>query len=225
VIRAVIFDLDDTLYCERDYVLSGFRAIAEQLESAYGNPAAEMLAMMEEVQDRDGRRAVLPAVLRSLPHSGFALSDLVRIYRQHVPAIQLYPGYRELLIELRAVYELGIITDGLPEVQHAKIKALALDDLIDQIICTWEYGAEKEKPHPFSFQLMLDRLGLKPSEAVFVGDNADKDCHGARNMGMKCVRVQNPVSSDDWETADFVVDSLLQLPILLSQVGEKYGEA
>ena len=96
-----------------------------------------------------------------------------------------------------------------------------LEGLIDKIIYTWEYGQDKEKPHPFTFTLMLDHLRAAPFNALFVGDNPDKDCKGARRVGMTSVRFQVPSPSghdSSAETSDFVIDSLYQLPRILERM-------
>ncbi|MBZ5495467.1 MAG: HAD hydrolase-like protein [Acidobacteriia bacterium] len=221
MLRALVFDLDDTLYCERDFLASGFRAVAEHLSATCGRPRDEIHQMMMATLAREGRRSVMPAVLARFPDSGFQVADLVSIYRSHTPQIRLFTGYDGLLKELRARYRLGIVTDGAPDVQKAKCAALGLEGAVDSIIYTWEYGLEKEKPHPFPFRLMLRCLQAPPDEALFIGDSLEKDCRGARGVGMKCVRVQQPPiiwGAESGEEADFVIESLLQLPLVLRQL-------
>jgi len=224
MIRALIFDLDDTLYRERDFLVSGFRAVAEFLSAGAGRSWEEIHATMMLTLDSEGRRRVMPAVLERFPGSGLQIADLVEVYRRHVPSIRLFDGYAELLKELRASYRLGIVTDGAPEVQRAKCAALGLVGAVDHILCTWENGQGMEKPHPFPFCQMLDRLHVAASEALFVGDSLEKDVRGAHGVGMKCVRVQKTAmlcSSTDGEDGDFVLDSLTQLPLILRQLEDQ----
>lgn len=221
MIRALLFDLDDTLYCENDFLVSGYRAVAESVAPVCRHASGDIHSFMLATLAREGRQAVLGAVLERFPDSGFQVADLVDIYRHHVPAISLFPGYAGLLRELRASYRIGIITDGVPEVQKSKCAALGLTEISDSILCTWENGRDREKPHPYPFLQMLDRLRVTPDEALFIGDNPDKDIRGARGVGMKSVHViASPLTrSVRGETeADFAVESLTQLPLILRQL-------
>jgi putative hydrolase of the HAD superfamily len=219
MIEALVFDLDDTLYVESDYVTSGYRAVARYVSKEYGCSFKDVHYAMMSVFASQGRHMVFPVLIERFLESSVPVSELVEVYRRHVPKIRLFPGYLSLLRSLGGDYRLGVITDGLPEVQKRKVRALGLEDLLDKIVYTWEYGAENEKPHPLGFSMMLGYLGVKPQQTIFVGDNPSKDCTGARRVGIKCAQVQMPNSKMDvHETearADFVIDSLFQLPPIL----------
>jgi len=228
MIRALIFDLDDTLYCERDFVSGGFRAVAQRLAAICGSDWEETHEFMLAKLSLAGRRQVFPAVLERFPAAGLRLEDFVSIYRSHIPEIRLYDGYAELLGKLRKFYRLGLVTDGNPQVQRTKCGALRLEEYFDQMIFTWDHGEEKEKPHPFAFRLALDRLGVEASEALFIGDNVEKDCHGARSIGMKSIRVRKEGPDREAkheEDADIVIDSLIQLPFILTLFGGQHEAA
>ena len=184
-LSAVIFDLDDTLYSEKEYVRSGYRAVA---------------ALFPEVPDMAGR--LWAAFLRGLPALDAVLGEeglldrkdeALHAYRFHSPEIRLYPGAAELLGRLRETKKLGIITDGRPEGQRSKIAALGLEDLADEIIVTDELGGtEYRKPNPAAFELMAERLGLPFGAMAYVGDNLKKDLIAPEGLGMRCVWVNNP---------------------------------
>jgi putative hydrolase of the HAD superfamily len=221
MIRALIFDLDDTLYPAGDFVASGYRAVADRLSAGCGAPGAEIHRMMMSTLAREGKLRVLPAALERYRVPALQLDDLVRIYRRHTPRIRMYAGYGRLLRRLRADFRLGVLTDGLPYVQRSKCSALGLEKTIDNIICSWEYGPERAKPHPYPFCVMMACLQVQPEEAVVIGDSIEKDCRGARGVGMKCVRVERrqgaPRPAGGGE-ADFIVASLLELPRVLKQL-------
>jgi putative hydrolase of the HAD superfamily len=227
MIRALIFDLDDTLYREADYLASGFMAVADHLSAIHGSPREEIHATMMDACLRRGRRAAMDAAMERYLVPGLEISELVEVYRRHMPRIELFPGYAGLLRDFRARYRLGIVTDGTPEVQKNKCSALGLEAAVDHIIYTWEFARDREKPHPFPFLQMLDFLRAKPEEALCIGDSLEKDIRGARAAGMRCVRVQPiPISSDSLheEDGDFVIESLFQLPIILKQI-EDWNES
>jgi putative hydrolase of the HAD superfamily len=224
MIRALIFDLDDTLYCESDFVASGYRAVAEHIAAGCGRPSEEIHRTMMATLAREGKRRVMPAVIERYPDSKIQVADLVDVYRRHKPEIRLFAGYAQLLRELRTVYRLGILTDGIPAVQRAKCAALGLEGAVDSILYTWECGQARGKPHPYSFRLMLACLRAQPDEALVIGDSLEKDCRGARGVGMRCVRVQRPLirwGVNCGEDADVVVESLLQLPLVLRQLEDR----
>lgn len=190
-IKAVIFDLDDTLYQEMDYVRSGFRAVDACLASCYGYEEGVLSGRMMEILDRDGRGKVFDALLQEKGrYSEGKVAFLVDVYRSHSPAIRPFPEVREVMASLRREgMSLGIITDGLASVQRLKVKALGFADLFDQIIYTDDFGRECWKPSPVPFQAALEGLGIKPCQAIYVGDNLKKDFIGPNILGMASIHL------------------------------------
>lgn len=220
---ALVFDLDDTLFAERDFVASGYRAVARHIAGSSGRREHEVFDYMMRVFEAHGRERVLESVMDRFMDSSASVSGLVDVYRRHMPAIRLFAGYREILTQLRSEFKLGILTDGLHEVQKRKVEALGLSELMDAIVYTWEYGSELEKPHPFGFGLILARLGAAASGSLFVGDNPRKDGRGAHNAGMRFIQVaaedgrERTEGDPAQEKADFVIKNLHELPVILQQ--------
>lgn len=192
-IRAVVFDLDDTLYAERDYAFSGFAAVARALADRLGN-TGRTEADMRRLFDSDHRSRVFNALVaeRGLGDDASLVARMVEVYRSHSPTIRLYPDAETALSRLRPGHKLGLITDGPAAGQWAKIDALNLRSRLDEIIVTSELdstgGASTRvesspnaaptafaKPHPRAFELMAERLGAAPRECVYVADNPAKD--------------------------------------------------
>jgi putative hydrolase of the HAD superfamily len=223
MIQALVFDLDDTLYRERDFVKSGYRAIARWVSKSYGCDCRRLYDTMIDTLDTQGREWVMTAVVEQFPEEWLSIEELVSVYRNHRPAISLYPGYSDHLKRLSRQYRLGIITDGLPEVQERKVKALGLESLMDAIVYTWQYGKEREKPHPYSFGLMLESIHIDAANALYIGDNPVKDCMGAHRAGMQYAQINHTgatgKSSADLpdEEPEFYIDSLFQLPDILQE--------
>lgn len=87
---------------------------------------------------------------------------------------------------------LGIITDGRPEGQRAKIQALGLEQMVDHIIVTDELGGiEYRKPHPLAFQQMQEKLGVPYERMCYVGDNIKKDFIAPQKLGMRAIHLIN----------------------------------
>ncbi len=224
MIKALIFDLDDTLYCEKDFVESGYKAVARHLSGSIGCDFNSLYAMMLDTLHSIGRHSVMDAVKARYPVDPIAIEDLVAVYRGHNPKIRMYPGYYAFLKELSGSYSLGIITDGMPEVQERKVRALRLEGLMDNIIYTWKFGVDKQKPHPHSFSLMLRSLETNAENALFIGDDLTKDCMGSHRAGMKCAQTRPSVSDGEGlnepchEKPEYVIDSLFQLPQILQEL-------
>lgn len=186
-LRAVIFDMDDTLYGEKEYVRSGYRQIAKLLPQIQ-NAEEKLWKLFEEKK---------PAIDELLKQEGLDSEELkqecLKTYRCQTPEIHLYRGVAELLTELRNQgFLLGIITDGRPEGQRAKIKALGLEGMVDEIIVTDELGgAELRKPNPASFRAMKEKLDVEYSQMCYVGDNIKKDFIAPQKLGMKCIWFKN----------------------------------
>jgi putative hydrolase of the HAD superfamily len=229
VIQAIVFDLDDTLYRERDFVASGYRAVAQYLARKHAIAFPEMHSAMMDCLETHGREAVFAMLQKRFLNPAVPVDELIAVYRSHRPKIRLFPGYRGLLRWLARQYRLGIITDGLPDVQERKVRALGLDHLINHILYTWKFGPEKQKPHPLPFSLMLQALGASPDSVLFVGDNPDKDGKGAQQSGMKYAQLQSVSSrrergnSAEQGVPELVLDSLFQLAPILRKINGYEG--
>ena len=182
-IRAVIFDLDDTLYSEKDYVKSGYNAVAEVLPQL--PEASEKFWCAFE----SGKKAFDTVLEEAGLLSSEVLKQCIEIYRSHKPKIQLYKGVPELLEYLREHgVKIGVITDGRPEGQRNKIEALGLEKLVDSIIITDELGGISfRKPNDISFRIMQRKFGIPFGRMMYVGDNPSKDFIAPRQLGMQSV--------------------------------------
>ena len=225
MIKAILFDLDDTLYPESEFALGGYRAVARAAAANGECGYEEAFDCMRNAFRAEGREVVFPSLMKRFPGLGMTLEDMVRVYRDHVPEISLFPGYRDIIEKLGENYRLGMITDGLPAVQRGKVRALGIEGLFEKIIYSWDYGKELQKPHLYPFALMLETLRISPQSALFVGDNSEKDGRGARGAGMRYVRVAHPadgrparvfpVGSHGFSDDETVIENLRQLPQIL----------
>lgn len=219
-VRFVVLDVDDTLYLERDYVHSGFRAV----EASAGIPgfAAAAWALFEEGVRGDTFDRALATV--GPPHDQVPVAELVGSYRRHAPAIDLATDARLLLDRLhRAAVPLAGVTDGPLESQQAKVAALRLADWSVRVIFTAAYGPGFAKPHPRAFAELAEQSGLAPQEHLYVADNPRKDFEGPQGLGWSTVRVRRPGSLHEQletpESVDAEVRDLNGLAILLGPRG------
>jgi putative hydrolase of the HAD superfamily len=186
----IVFDLDDTLYLERDYVFSGFQAVGRWVESKlhltnFAQRASEIFA---NGSGADTFRETLTA-LGCLPESHH-LSAMIDVYRSHKPEISLPPDSAYCLNEMRQFAKLGLITDGRPSAQYAKCERLGLPGMLSTIVCTGTWGEEFYKPHQRAFELMEHQLGLGASTFVYVADNPIKDFTAPLARGWMTIRIR-----------------------------------
>lgn len=186
-IKTIIFDMDDTLYGEKEYVRSGYRCVSECVPNV--DKAEEKLWKFFT----DGKNAIDELLMTEGIYTDELKTVCVKAYRCQVPDIHLYPGVKDMLIALkRQGYNIGIITDGRVERQEAKIKVLQLDKLVDKIIITDSLGGiEFRKPCPKSFILMREIFNAKYSEMVYIGDNPQKDLIAPETLGIKAILFKN----------------------------------
>jgi putative hydrolase of the HAD superfamily len=185
------FDLDDTLYRELDYVESGFRAAAEELERVHGVPAAATISAIERSLAERGRGQQFDDALRAAGLYSVALRDrLISAYRRHVPKLTLAEDADRVLDALRQRgHRLFLVTDGHHRVQAAKAAALGLTGRFEHLYFTNRYGRDAAKPSTRVFELMLRRTRSRPADLVYVGDNPAKDFVGVRRLGGRTIRV------------------------------------
>lgn len=186
----VVFDIDDTLYLERDYVRSGFRAV----EDAHGIAGFADVAWTFFSQGSRGK-----IFNQTLDELGLActervIRELVHSYRVHEPRIALLPDAAKWLDLHSRSYYLGCVTDGPMASQRAKIGALGIRRRCDYIILTDELGEGFGKPDIRSFKMISFLSTLPVGRHVYVADNPAKDFQGPKALGWRTVRVRRPGS-------------------------------
>ena len=182
-IKGVIFDLDDTLYSEKEYVRSGYKAVSDYLGGGY----EERLWTYFE----SGKQSI-DELLNDIGQPD-KKDEVLTVYRKNKPNIGLYSGVKELINDLKSGgIKVGIITDGRPDGQHNKIEALGLNELVDDIIITDELGGiQFRKPCDIAFRIMLTKWRLNPADVIYVGDNASKDFQAPQQLGIKSLWFDN----------------------------------
>lgn len=226
-IRALLFDLDDTLYDEKQFVESGFFKVAEFVEDEFKINKKDFYRILIDIFNDGSRGNIFNLALErvNVTYEENIIRAMVKIYREHNPKIRLAEDVKLLLIKLREIYSLGIITDSYFEVQKKKVRALKLEELFDSIIYTDEYGREYWKPNVFSYKLALERFQIVPGEAVYTGDNPHKDFIGAKNIGITTVRILQPgreyykVRLDKEYEADYEIRELHEIIDVLKELG------
>jgi putative hydrolase of the HAD superfamily len=193
-LRILVFDLDDTLYLERDYVKSGFDAIAQFTEAQADLPSGEVQRFLENAQTRNKGR-VFDSLLEHYPDltNHMSVMDLIEIYRSHEPTIKFLPGVVSLLEHAkRAEHPLALISDGPILSQQKKSKALGLETHFAHIRFTDIWGPGGWKPNPRAFHEIEDRFECSGEAMVYIGDNPTKDFIAPKALKWATVRLRLP---------------------------------
>jgi putative hydrolase of the HAD superfamily len=203
---AVVFDLDDTLVAERDFALGGFRAAAARAAVGGGVAAERAYDELVALYRSGVRGTTFDRWLAARGGLGVTVDELVDAYRHHTPTLTPLPGVEGLLEELKRVYRLGLVSDGLVAVQERKWLASGLAPYFDAVVFSDALGRDAWKPSPRPFLAVSEALAIPPAECVYVGDNPAKDFRGARAAGMRSVWARHAGGEYDGSTVSGAED-------------------
>lgn len=229
MIKVVLFDLDDTLISEDDYIKSGYACVAKVMKNKYRisqekttetEQSVELLAkQLYELYAADSKN-VFNRMLDSLgiEYLREDIMELVEVYRNHIPAIEFFDDVMPLVEKLKKKgIKTGIISDGYLSTQRNKADVLQLENIFHKVILTEELGREFWKPHPRAFEIMKEHFQVEYHEMLYVGDNPKKDFYIKKYVPVKTIRIVREKSvykqaeylediKEDWK-----IDSLLEV--------------
>jgi len=199
-VKAIFFDLDDTLYdyssssgYSKDKVFSYLlnrhpHLKQEDILSSYEKIIQD--AVEEEVKGTYGawdRQKRFSRLLLSIGLKNDGLSKkLVTIFaKARAESSKPYPDTQDVLSKLGKKYVLGVITNGPSVYQREEISLLKLETYFSHILIAEEVGFRK--PAKEIFQTALEKVARHPEEAVMVGNNPMEDIKPAKKLGMETV--------------------------------------
>jgi len=220
MIRAVIFDMDETLL-DRQGSLRRFAA-AQHAAHRDVLAAIPVVAFVDRflALDHNGARWKDEVYRRILAEWGVTaigwqmlLDEYLADFHSHCRA---FPGVEAMLKGLaNDGRRLGLITNGRSPFQQHNFQALGVADRFDAVLVSGQEGMRK--PDPEIFHRALDRLGVAAHEAVFVGDNPEADIRGAQAVGMRAI-FRPSRFWPDCPDADAVCTELRDLPALVGRL-------
>lgn len=219
MIKAVVFDLDDTLISEKEYIRSGFRQVSKKIAKKNNLDKDYVYKIMYDTFNEDSKN-VFNRVLDKLniQYEKEDIKELINYYRGHMPDIKLYDDAKYILDTLKAKgIKLGMITDGYKVTQRNKLEALNIGDYFEHIVVTDELGREFWKPHQKPYEIIKEKLGLEYENMVYVGDNVSKDFVTANKLGMNTIfinredSVYSGIQMDDEYLAKMEIQNLYEL--------------
>ena len=197
-IKAVIFDIDNTLYSYDKNHVYGMKALTDYCESAFQKSPEETLECYKKAgQIMIGRiGGDVAAIHNRLLRTQCMLELWERPIFPH--AVNMYHAYWDTLIRqaqpvpgvldfMRGLKKRGIRigtgTDMTAYIQYKKLEAVGAAPYIDFMVSSEEAGVEK--PHPHLFEICVEKSGVQAAECAFIGDNYRKDVEGAWNSGLR----------------------------------------
>ena len=145
--RCIVFDVDDTLYIEGDYIRSGFAAVDTWLLTEHALPgfAQRAWGYFERTFKGDFEESLTRAIesmgLQATPE---LLETIMHIYCTHEPDIELLPDARQCLNSLHGDFPLAALTEGDIPSQHAKVEVLDINNWCTPVVYASRWGPEEQ---------------------------------------------------------------------------------
>lgn len=232
MIKAVIFDLDDTL-CNTSDVLEQalHKAFEENLAHFPGKTPEEMIKLDykafneifsdENISAPTGLILVWFRIFENLnihPPIKAIHQITSTVQKELLKKLKPTKGTKELFEFLKSKnIKIGVLTNGIFWHQIEKLVALNIDKDVDYIVTPDMCLADK--PDPKAFHYILDKLHLKPEETLMVGDGLTPDIAGAHGVGMRAILIRSvwkEYTLEEEQKADLVIDNLVELKQYLS---------
>jgi len=227
MIKAIIFDLDNTLM---DFMkvkrVAVEAAVEAMIDAGLKVPKEEMVDKIYKAYGEEGieDQHIFDKVLeREFGHIDYRIlaSGIIGYRRAKEGTMSLYPHVHLTLTTLTKMgIKMIIVTDAPKLPVWMRISALGLQHYFEHILTYEDTGAKKPSPKPF--QMALDILKVKPNEALMVGDWAERDVVGAKQLGMKTAFARY---GDTFETkdsgADYELNDILELVDIVRRENEK----
>jgi putative hydrolase of the HAD superfamily len=176
-----VFDLDDTLYSEIDFLKSAYRSIAFSI-----NPLEREILYQEMLKIYNSGGNPFAYVIENYSEKNLSIENLLNLYRNHIPEISPREGVFEMLTNIKkGNSKIGIISDGRSITQRNKINALGIESFIDKLIISEEFGFEKPSINLFE-SFMTDK---SCKHFFYFGDNINKDFISPKKLGWTCICV------------------------------------
>jgi putative hydrolase of the HAD superfamily len=197
--KIFVFDLDDTLYSERDFEKSGIEYVYNYFEIKH----------ISLVSILNNRKNWIDQII-NVTNKEITIQMVLDLYRCHLPSIELYEDSKVFLDMLHSNgYEMSLITDGRSITQRNKLKALGIDYYFKSIVISEEVNSEK--PSEVNYRLVMnDQL---PDNFIYIADNPQKDFITPNKLGWTSICILDRGQNVHSQNFDLQKDFLPQFII------------
>ncbi|WP_321421199.1 TIGR02253 family HAD-type hydrolase [uncultured Methanobacterium sp.] len=204
MIKAVFFDIDDTLYDTSGFAKRARKAALQAMIDA-GLPLSQQEAYLllrkiikEKGSNYDKHFNILTKRVMGEEKPLLIALGMITYHNVKFALLRLFPDTMSTLIYLKkSNYQLGVISNGLTIKQWEKLIRLGLYHFFDEVVTSQEAGSEK--PDLEIFQLALDRMGCQAEESIMVGNKFSEDILGATKAGMSAILVNSKLTEAEKE--------------------------
>ena len=204
MIKAVFFDIDDTLYDTSGFAKLARKAALQAMIDA-GLPLSQQEAYLllreiikEKGSNYDKHFNILTKRVMGDENPLLIAVGMITYHNVKFALLRLFPDTMSTLIYLKKKdYQMGVISNGLTIKQWEKLIRLGLYHFFDEVVTSQEAGSEK--PDSKIFQLALERMGCKAEESVMVGNKFSEDILGATEVGMSAILVNSELTENEKE--------------------------
>ncbi len=230
MIKATIFDLDDTLFNSTELANQALRsAVRAMIDLGLPVTFEEAYQVLNEVFKEFGSNYDyhFDQMLKRLGYYSMLYVTAGVIAYHNVKFSTMRPFYDVIptFIELKKLgIKICILTDGIPIKQYEKILRLRLQDFLDDIIITEEVGIKK--PNPKLFELALKRMDIQPKEVIYIGDNYTRDIVPGMKLGIHSVLIHRGGKHDmidfgEEKPPDYEVSNLKELIPIIKKLNKE----
>ncbi len=231
MIRAIFFDIDDTLYdSTRLTTMARLNSIRAMIDAGLDYDEKFLYERLYEIIKKFGPNYPrhYNELLKSLglkEDPKLIASGVVAYEHTKFAYLKPFPRVVPTLLKLKDRYKLGVISNGIAIKQWEKLINLGLHHYFDVVITSEEVGYEK--PSKEIFLEALKSLNVKPEESIMVGDNPSTDILGAKSVGMITIRIRKGKRAkiepkNELERADFDVENFDEIPKIIDIIEKKH---
>ena len=204
MIKAVFFDIDDTLYDTSGFAeLARKAALSTMIDAGLPLSHKEAYSLLREIINEKGSNYdkhfnVLTKRVYGEEKPLLIALGMITYHNVKFALLRLFPDTMSTLIHLKKNnYQLGVISNGLTIKQWEKLIRLGLYHFFDDVVTSQEAGSEK--PDRKIFQMALERMGCQANKSVMVGNKFSDDIIGATNAGMSAILVNSQLTAAEKE--------------------------
>jgi len=233
-LKAVLFDLDNTLYDYMPCHIAGHQALWKALKQKKKISLSEFKKVYSHCVDQNesllygtaashNRLLYAHRIIKYL-HIPFDANFLLKLeaayWKGFFTKLKLSPGVKETLLWCKQQkLKLAIVSDLTAQIQFQKLKKLKLEKTFDVVITSEHVGVEK--PHSRGFHAALTELGIKPYETIMIGDNPKNDVFGASQIGIQTILLlRKDMSGMLGPKPTYTANSFSQILMLLRKLTE-----